>query len=550
MSPTKTSCCLAVLLVLALLAPVAEAAGLGLAMHQVDSSQFPKVRAFVSVANDQGVRIADLEQDPQAFEVLEDDKPVAGFQVEPIVASQEPVAVALVIDVSGSMNDEGKMDAAKQAASAFVDTMGPKDAGAVISFSKEVKVVQPYTADRAALKGAIGGLKPEGATLLYDAIAESATLMGSVQEQRKVMVLLTDGENELPVDRPSKNTTLDAAIAAAKNAKTPIFAVGLGSGVKRDVLDKLAAGTAGQAVYVAKAEQLRQVFLNLGDQLRRQYVISYTSKLPGDDKQHTLTVKTKYRGQTGEAKGTFVAKGAPPPTATALPKPTVAPTLVPTPKPTAAPTAAPTVPPTVAAVAKPTVVQPTPTPTPPPADNTLLYAAAGAGVLVVIGGATAAFLLLRRKPAPPPPPAAQPVYDDRTEAIGISPLRMPPADAGATMVSAGGMEGTVVSGPPPPPPRPRGRLHIVHQGTERDVVLEQPETILGREPTNPVAIKDPLASRRHAKITIENGEFWIEDLKSLNGTRVNGEVITRHKLANNDQIKIGDATITFTGETH
>jgi hypothetical protein len=81
MSPARTSRCLAVLLVLALLAPVAEAAGLGLALHQVDSSQFPKVRAFVSVANDQGVRIADLEQDPQAFEVLEDDKPVAGFQV-------------------------------------------------------------------------------------------------------------------------------------------------------------------------------------------------------------------------------------------------------------------------------------------------------------------------------------------------------------------------------------------------------------------------------------------------------------------------------------
>lgn len=619
----------AFLLVLALLAPGVEAAGLGVTVHQIDTSQFPKVRAFASVANDQGVRIADLEQDPQAFELLEDGQPVASFQAEPIIASQEPVAVALAMDVSGSMNDEGKIDAAKQAASAFIDTMGAKDGAALISFASQVKTVQPYTGDKGALKAGVAGLKAEGATLLYDAIAEAAGVMGGVKEQRKVIILLTDGEDET-----SKKTNVDQAIAAARNAKAPVFAVGLGSGVKRDVLDKIASQTGGQAVYVAKGDQLRQVFLNLGDQLRRQYVLTYTSKVPADNKQHELTVRAKYRGQTGEAKGQFIAKPAPAAydvkgisdvsqvtgtqrvevtpvtgviqqvellvdeqsrgTATAAPfaiqwdtskeKPGLHKVIVRVkdaagtttdrqfvvevlaPTPTAAPTAAPTPVPTATAAAAPKTAVAQPTPTPAASDNAMLYAAIGIGALVVLGVVVGAILLLRRKPAPPPAPApVKPAFGDQTDPMGLPVVKgpapavapaVPAAPAGSTMVSAGdgatvvgGAEATVVGSVSAAPPRPRARLHIVHLGVERDVFVDQPETILGREATNPVAIKDPLASRRHARITIEDGEFWIEDLKSLNGTRVNGEVITRRKLADNDQIKIGDAIVTFTRDT-
>ena len=606
MSITRTYRCLAISLILGLLAPiVVEAAGLGVTVHRIDSSQFPKVQAYLSVANDQGVRIADLEMDPQAFELFEDDKPITGFQVEPFVASQEQVAVALVIDVSGSMNDEGKMEAAKQAASAFVDTMGAKDGAALISFSSDVRVAQPYTADKAALKAAIAKLAAKGETVLYDAVAESAQAMSLVQEQRKVLLLLTDGE-----DATSKKASLDSAIAAAKAAKTPVFAVGLGSGVKRDVLDKLATSAGGQAIYVARPDQLRQVFLSLGDQLRLQYRLQYTSKLPGDDKAHTLTVKVKYRGQTGEAKGTFVAKSPPlvadvkglanaakvtgtqsvevvaaagsiqevellvdgqsrGKTSTApftvkwdteKEKPGVHRVVVrikdaagattdkefvvevvgaapPTPAPTVAPSPTP-------APARPTAKPvPTPAPAPPATTGSLLYLAAGIVVVAVVGGGAAGFLLLRRrKPAPPPPPpvTAPSVVDDRTEAIG-RPLVDGSAGGEVTAVG-GGVAATVVH------TVPRARLRIVHQGAEREVVLDQPETILGRETSNPIVIRDPMASRRHAKIVIEDGEFWIEDLKSLNGTRVNGDLITRRKLASNDQIKIGDALLTFVAE--
>ena len=50
------------------------------------------------------------------------------------------------------------------------------------------------------------------------------------------------------------------------------------------------------------------------------------------------------------------------------------------------------------------------------------------------------------------------------------------------------------------------------------------------------------------EITCEGEEFWIEDLNSTNGTRVNGVPIEKQKLVNNDQIGLGDAIVTFTLE--
>ena len=72
------------------------------------------------------------------------------------------------------------------------------------------------------------------------------------------------------------------------------------------------------------------------------------------------------------------------------------------------------------------------------------------------------------------------------------------------------------------------------------------EVVIGREPTSQVVIRDPLASRRHARIYIADGVAWVEDLKSLHGTRVNGDLIDSPRaLADNDQIRIGDAVITY-----
>ena len=55
---------------------------------------------------------------------------------------------------------------------------------------------------------------------------------------------------------------------------------------------------------------------------------------------------------------------------------------------------------------------------------------------------------------------------------------------------------------------------------------------------------DTAVSRVHAKLWLENGACWIEDLNSRHGTTVNGTAIKgRHELTEGDEIRIGETTL-------
>jgi sigma-B regulation protein RsbU (phosphoserine phosphatase) len=62
---------------------------------------------------------------------------------------------------------------------------------------------------------------------------------------------------------------------------------------------------------------------------------------------------------------------------------------------------------------------------------------------------------------------------------------------------------------------------------------------IGRQADNQVVMRDNRASRVHAEIVLEQGDYWIEDLKSRHGTFVNGAKIQRHKLQEGDRIDFG-----------
>jgi Nif-specific regulatory protein len=77
------------------------------------------------------------------------------------------------------------------------------------------------------------------------------------------------------------------------------------------------------------------------------------------------------------------------------------------------------------------------------------------------------------------------------------------------------------------------------------IPLVDAETIIGREPTNRVALNDPLVSRKHCAIRNADGKLQVRDLESLNGTLING-VPTREKaLEHGDRIKIGGSQFIY-----
>jgi len=69
--------------------------------------------------------------------------------------------------------------------------------------------------------------------------------------------------------------------------------------------------------------------------------------------------------------------------------------------------------------------------------------------------------------------------------------------------------------------------------------LDRLPFLIGRQGDNHLVLRDNRASRNHARIFSENGEYFIEDLNSRHGVHVNGERVKRHRLADSDRIDFG-----------
>jgi serine phosphatase RsbU (regulator of sigma subunit) len=76
-------------------------------------------------------------------------------------------------------------------------------------------------------------------------------------------------------------------------------------------------------------------------------------------------------------------------------------------------------------------------------------------------------------------------------------------------------------------------------GNRSRIALDHLPFSIGRQGDNQLVLRDNRASRNHARIFAENGEYFIEDLNSRHGVFVNGQRITRHKLADSDRIDFG-----------
>lgn len=88
---------------------------------------------------------------------------------------------------------------------------------------------------------------------------------------------------------------------------------------------------------------------------------------------------------------------------------------------------------------------------------------------------------------------------------------------------------------------------VIVQKSGQKIPLKTNKVKIGRDPTNQVVVaEDTFASRHHAWITFEDGDFWIEDLGSTNGTLLNGHpVVKRQILSTGDKVRVGHTELTF-----
>ncbi|MCS6913301.1 MAG: FHA domain-containing protein [Myxococcales bacterium] len=86
-------------------------------------------------------------------------------------------------------------------------------------------------------------------------------------------------------------------------------------------------------------------------------------------------------------------------------------------------------------------------------------------------------------------------------------------------------------------------------GSEREFVLGSDPVLIGRAAECAIQTQDGLVSRRHARIVVYDGIYWIEDLGSANGVYVNSQRIERSQLRPGDEVVCGSLTLRFVADT-
>ncbi|MDD5544805.1 MAG: VWA domain-containing protein [Acidobacteriia bacterium] len=256
------------------------------------------VNVFFLAKDKHGGLISDLNRNE--VNVQEDGRPqqVSFFEKDTNV----PLTIALMLDTSGSIQEEDIFPLEQEGAIEFLHTvMRQGDLSLVIHFDLDVELDQDFTDNFTLLEKAIksarintggGGyqgpvnLPSPGGTHLYDGIVLACNDELREEAGRKVMVLVTDGE-----DQGSKYR-LNDAVESAQKANTmiytiffeprrvPRFSMGypppMVSGGNTGVLNKLANETGGKSFFPRNLQDMRKAYNEINDQLHSQYRLGYT----------------------------------------------------------------------------------------------------------------------------------------------------------------------------------------------------------------------------------------------------------------------------------
>ena len=253
----------------------AQTSGPQIKITQVDNSRFPQVTVYVSVTDAAGEPVA---VDPADIQISENGEVMHPTHVGGASkGGPGSLSTILLMDVSGSMDKNGKIDGAKAAATAYVDQMRPGDETGLMVFNTKTNYVQPLTGDTGVLRDAIAGIQTGGDTSMYDAlVAAEQALQGA--SGRKAIIAVTDG-----LDNHSSHSVDDVTSGIGQGGLT-ISAVGLGDatsksqvGLDEAGLTSLTKAAGGGYSFAGDPKSLSALFQLFGRTLQNEYAVTYTS---------------------------------------------------------------------------------------------------------------------------------------------------------------------------------------------------------------------------------------------------------------------------------
>jgi VWFA-related protein len=272
-------------------------------------------------------------------------------QVSHFSNERVPVSLGIALDTSGSMTPD-KMSAARAAIDRFIfDLLGRDDELFFMEFASRPDLVQDWTTDRRAISRAVGSVFPAGGTAMYDAVADAVPIAQSGQNQKKALLLISDGndtnsstsvrelrqmirESEvlvyaLGVDGRTTTRFTPAPripplpvpfpIPGRRQPRFPFPPVGgqgggatgtwsrNGERVNAGALREITDDTGGRTEIIRSFSDLDGATARLADELSKQYSLGYPSLGKKDGRWHTIKVEVRDRRLNVRARRGYIA---------------------------------------------------------------------------------------------------------------------------------------------------------------------------------------------------------------------------------------------------
>jgi Ca-activated chloride channel family protein len=203
------------------------------------------------------------------------------------------------------------MEDVYRAAIHVMDEGTEQDEMFIVTFNDQPEIVSDFTSDRHKWENSLLGLRAGGGTALYDAVAFALDHIRHAKHQKKVLVVITDGEDN------KSRLSFRRLIEGVEERNVLIYTVGMfesmgrswrgmGGGNARGELEKLAEVTGAGAHFPTNVEQCRETMREIAREVSQQYSVGYyPTNSTRDGKWRKIKVVAT---RQGEKDANFVAR--------------------------------------------------------------------------------------------------------------------------------------------------------------------------------------------------------------------------------------------------
>jgi VWFA-related protein len=222
-------------------------------------------------------------------------------QVDLVTFERLPLNVVLALDMSDSVAGD-RLDHLRAGGLAVLDQLAPADEAALVTFSHEVALRSPLTANRGTVRAALQLSAARGQTALVDA-AHTGIVLAEAGAGRPLLILFSDGFDT------ASWLSEDAVLDTARRTDVVAYCVTTREQQQASFTEELAEITGGSRIELESTRDLSGTFVRILDEFRQRYLLSFTPRGVSKEGWHQLEVRVKGRRFTVRARRGYIAGG-------------------------------------------------------------------------------------------------------------------------------------------------------------------------------------------------------------------------------------------------